>query len=242
MDVHVGTRNYLVFRGIDPYKDFLRDPLGPWDLSFRGTEAVDQLRKKLLKMSRLKEPAQMTVRGTLYPCALLSPGWWDRQEKSKKIKPLWSEPLQKWLFQGFDLWGPSWDFCWDFDENHDHLNPYFISQLGDGDESDSIPILIPHDKAEKLREEFREGWGGVEAEVTGLLGHRDQFSKVPGGLGRVGGLLDYCIWLKTDEKGHKIALLCDETELYSGYLWKCVAPAKWLEEKSALDLNQVYFI
>ncbi len=243
MEVHVGPRNYLIFRGIDPYKDFLEEPMQPWDLSFQGTEPVDALRKKLLRMKGLKEPVLVTVKGTLFHCALMSPGWWDRREKADMAKPRWNDPLQKWLFFGFDLWGPSWDFSWDFEDSEKEIDkPYFVAQLGDGDEADSLPILIPRDKGMKIRQEFQGSWGGLEVTVTGLLGHRSQFTQNPDSLGLVGGLLDYCIWLKEDDKDHKISLRCDDTDIYSGYLWKCVAPKKWLEEKKALSLNHVYFI
>jgi len=239
----VGTKQYIVMRGVDPYRDFLKDPSQPWDLQFGGTVDVDTLRKRLLQIQGLKEPTLITVRGTLYPCALLSPGWWDRQAKDEIMMPDWHDSLQKWLFYGFDLWGPSWDFSWNFGASaQDKPNPYFITQLGDGDEADSIPVIVPHDKAEKLKDKFQEGWGGLEVAVTGLLGHRRQFSQEVGSIDLVGGLLDYCIWMKEGEKGHKISPLIDKTDIYSGYLWKCVAPKKWFEENKTLSLNRVYFI
>jgi hypothetical protein len=54
-------------------------------------------------------------------------------------------------------------------------------------------------------------------------------------------LLDYCLWLDEDNKKHVISVRAENTESYSGYLWKCVAP-KALQHGSAACLNDVYFI
>jgi len=223
-------------------RDFLGEPWQPKDLENHEIDVSD-LRTKLLRSRGIKNPILVTVRGTLYPCALLSPGWWDRQDEYRECSPKWNDSLQKWLFNGFDLWGPSWDFSWELERDRkDKKEPYYIAQLGGGDEADSLPVMVPLEKADKLRGEFLSGWGGLEVKVTGLLGHRRQFSQTPLKVDLVGGLLDYCIWLREGDHRHKISLLVDETEMYSGYLWKCVAPRKWLDVKKALSLNDVYFI
>lgn len=242
VDVHVGSRNYLILRGVDPYRDFLNDPAGPWDLSFRGIEEISSLRKKLLQIDALKEPVSITVHGTLFPCALLSSGWWERRSQAITSELDWKNPLQKWLFIGFDLWGPSWDFSWDLDSPGDWGHTHFIAQIGEGDEANSLPVVLPRAKAQKLREKFKEGWGGVEVNIRGLLGHRHQFAKEPGPLGLFGGLLDYCIWLNEENKEHKITLLADRTDIYSGYLWKCVVPKKWFDTNRFLCLSDVFFL
>lgn len=220
----------------------MNDPAGPWDLSFSGVEEISALRKKLLQIERLKEPALITVRGTLYPCALLSSGWWERRSDAISAELDWKDRLQKWLFVGFDLWGPSWDFSWGLDAGGDWGHSHFIAQLGEGDEANSLPVILPREKAKKLREKFKEGWGGVEVSLRGLLGHRSQFAKEPGPLSLVGGLLDYCLWLNEEEKEHKITLQADRTEIYSGYLWKCVVPKKWFEANRFLCLSDVFFL
>jgi hypothetical protein len=61
---------------------------------------------------KLRRPIDIKVRGTLFPCALLSSGWWERRKESKVRRLQWRDGLQEWLFHGFDLWGPSWDFTW----------------------------------------------------------------------------------------------------------------------------------
>ena len=82
----------------------------------------------------------------------------------------------------------------------------------------------------------------MEANVTGLLGHRHQFCTEGHGLELFGGLLDFCVWLNEDDRHHLISPLDEETGIYSGYLWKCVIPAAWLTSSHDLHLNQVYFI
>ena len=156
------------------------------------------------------------------------------------VMPKWHDDIQKWLFSGFDLWGPSWDFTWD--SEHNKHNPYVIAQLGYGDEADSIPVLIPQDNVSKLVDFFQENWGGGEVEVTALLGHRSQFVKAHQEVEFVGGLLDYCLWIDHENKQHGISALDYQTEVYSGYLWKCVTPKAWYDPNKTLSLNQVYFI
>jgi len=236
------TGRYFIARGVDPYRPFTRRPDEPWDLTIRGTEHISDLRLKLLNSPHLDRPALITVRGTLFPCALLSSGWWERHGKAQHVRPKWRDDLQEWLFNGFDLWAPSWDFTWVQSHTGDAGRPFCIAQLGGGDEADSIPVVIPREKAWKLQEHLQKGWGGVEANVTGLLGHRGQFRADCHELELFGGLLDFCLWLNEDDARHRISMLRDETDLYSGYLWRCLAPTEWLKSSRHLDLNQVYFV
>lgn len=134
--------------------------------------------------------------------------------------------------------------------------PYYIAQLGSGDEADSIPVLIPESKYKNLRECFLEGWGGVEVEVSGILGHRGQFCSERGEgcaslscddcniLAMFGGLLDYCLWLDGDDKNHKVMIYSRRVELYSGYLWRCLAPKHLIEAARGSDirLEDVFFV
>jgi hypothetical protein len=158
----------------------------------------------------------------------------------------WRDGVQEWLFNGFDLWGPSWDFTWDL-ENWEKKRErrYFIAQLGDGDEANSLPVLIPGEKAQRLQEYFREqNWGGTQAAVSGLLGNRRHFASDidAGALELFGGLLDYCLWLDADNPDHCVEPLAEETRVYSGYLWKCLAPKAWLQGGRKPCVNDVYFV
>jgi hypothetical protein len=244
VDSNPEALRWLVMKGIVPLMDMVGAPGQPWDLDFRGKEHISTLRRKLLRIKELKHPKLITVRGTLFPCALLSPGWWERDDKTKSSEPEWHNGLQKWLFYGFDLWGPSWDFSWSLKgSGTTQEQPFFIAQLGDGDEANSLPVVIPFEKAQRLRQMFAEGWGGLEVTIVGLLGHRRQFPKRgPANLDLVGGLLDYCIWLDEDTGDHRISIMRDKTDIYSGYLWKCVTPKTWFEQKPCLCIDDVYFL
>lgn len=241
----VNVYPYMISRGPAAHRAFTARPAEPWDPTISGSETVENLRAKLVQEAvQLARPIPIKVQGTLFPCALLSSGWWERRKESKIRQLKWRDGLQQWLFHGFDLWGPSWDFTWDVEHwAESKKRPYFIAQLGDGDEANSIPVLLPAAKALRLQEAFNESWGGIEAEVSGVLGHRKHFAKYvdPGALELFGGLLDYCLWLDDNKKTHVVAPKLEQTQLYSGYLWKCVAPAEVLK-RGMPCLNDVYFI
>ena len=187
------------------------------------------------------------MKGLLYPCALLVSGWWE--SRMQKSEGTWHNGIQEWLFSGFHSWGPSWDFTWDFEHPENEAGkPSFVAQLGDGDEANSIPVIIPADKAKKLSEKFQErgheigtGVSGLIATVTGVLCHRSHCPEADR-LGLVGGILDFCIWLNPGEDKHKISPDRGKPDLYSGYLWKCLAPSEWVKEGKVLNLNEVYFV
>jgi hypothetical protein len=82
---------------------------------------------------------------------------------------------------------------------------------------------------------------GLVATVAGVLCHRSHCPEADR-LGLVGGILDFCIWLKPGEDKHKISPDRGKPDVYSGYLWKCVAPSEWIKEGKALNLNEDYFI
>lgn len=246
------VRGYMRDKGPLAYKG-MGNPAQSWDLALDGEIEVSDLREMLLndpvQRERLKQqPRMVSVKGLLYPCALLVSGWWEsRMQKSEGTQ--WRNGIQEWLFSGFHSWGPSWDFAWDFEHPENEGNkPSFVAQLGDGDEANSIPVIIPADKAEKLSEKFQErgheikiGVSGVIATVNGVLCHRSHCPEAER-LGLVGGILDFCIWLKPGEDKHKICPDRNKPDIYSGYLWKCLAPSEWVKEGNALELNQVYFV
>jgi TIR domain-containing protein len=236
---------YMIGRGPKAFQQFTGGPHGAVDVTLGKVESARSLRNKLLRgRHKLKNPVKITINGTLFPCALLSSGWWDKHAETKNRQIKWRDELQQWLFHGFDEWGPSWDFTWDFDNKaKNRKRPYFVAQIGDGDEANSIPVLLTASKARKLRDQFREHWGGMEASATGVLGHRRHFVKhvAPGALDLFGGLLDYCLFIDDEKKDHKVEPGQDDTSIYSGYLWKCVAPKEFYRDRN-LRLNDVYFI
>ncbi len=241
---------YMTGRGPEAHRAFIGRPGEPWDPEIRGNESIADLRTKLLfGRKRPPKPVPITVTGTLFPCALLSSGWWEKRNKALSTKIKWRDEIQEWLFQGFDLWGPSWDFTWHLDQwETAKRHPYFIAQLGDGDEANSLPVLIPGEKAKRLHqyiEEQKPGdkWGGIDAEMTGVLGHRKYFKGdlEQDALELFGGLLDFCLWMDEDNPKHGIEPLPRSTTVYSGYLWRCVAPLDSIT-RGKPSLNEVYFI
>lgn len=236
----------MVARG-SAHRLWTAGPSGDVDASIGERENISDLRVKLVQdKQELETPKQLAVSGTLFPCALLSSGWWERQARAQKKQLKWRDGVQQWLFNGFDLWGPSWDFTWDLENwEKNRERRYFIAQLGDGDEANSLPVLIPGEKARRLQEYFRDhNWGGMQATVTGLLGSRKHFAADidPQALELFGGLLDYCLWLDPDNPKHCVEPLVEDTEVYSGYLWKCVAPRAWVPSGRKPCVNDVYFV
>lgn len=241
-DVQGNVEGYL----LDRLKNFLVESPGAENTSPQSVGTVRELRAQLkeraaLKERRLQKPVLVKVRGTLFPAALLTEGWWERKQKKDKSPPVaWKTPLQRWLFQGFDLWAPSWDVCWGAVDPTQEAKRYYIAQLTEGDEADSLPVIIGPETAKKLSDEFRDSWGGFEAVVVGLLGHRDDFArKLPRNEKR--SELDYYISVEDGRRRHGINRLPTDTDLYSGYLWKLLAPSEWFKD-DVLQLNQVYFV
>ena len=244
-NINIYAGQYMVARG-SAHRFWAAGPNGAIEAGIGDKETISELRIKLLQESQaLDNPRPLSVTGTLFPCALLSSGWWERHSKASVRQFKWRDGVQEWLFTGFDLWGPSWDFTWDAQNWDQGRGPrYYIAQLGDGDEANSLPVLIPAEKARRLREYFKDQkWGGIEAEVTGLLGNRRHFAADidPKALELFGGLLDYCLYLDADNGKHCVEPLARDTEVYSGYLWKCLAPKAWIKDRSPC-INDVYFV
>ncbi len=237
------TRGYFE-RKLGHISDFLVDPPEPVQISKGHKGTVKQLREALKKRDRLEEPQLIKVKGTLFPAALLSAGWWESVRTEVKIN--WQSELkglQQWLFEGFDLWAPSWDISWDFEDTGQGAKPYYIAQLTDGDEADSLAVIIPPKLARVWREKFLKSWGGLEVEITGILGHRCQARKeFQESAPFKGQAQDYCVWLKDDDEHCTIVESIERTDLYSGYLWKCLIPRQWLEENDLIGLGQVYMV
>lgn len=239
------AKKYLSIRGPKAYSDLTNAPSTPLDSPTLGIVTINDLRAKLVRGTELEKPIPMTVKGELFPCALLTSGWWDTDKNQGNKGIQWRNPVQEWLFHGFDLWGPSWDFTWDSEHwEESRTRKYFIAQLGDGDEANSLAVLIPNSKAQKLRESLQK-WGGVAtAEITCVLGHRKHFKEHvdSSDMELFGGLLDYCLWIDDDNPKHKIKILKEQKkDVYSGYLWKCLAIKEQLT-KGKPKLEDVYFV
>ncbi len=244
------TDEYMIVRGHDAHRAFLERPGEPWGDPVRGPVEVSALRARFVDSQiKLEQPVLMTVTGTFLPCALLSSGWWEKHGRASVKQDNWRNEVQAWLFHGFELWGPSWDFTFDLEHwNDTNARPYFIGQLGEGDEANSIPVLLPKEKARRILDYVSDrpkGSGGFEAEITGLLGHRHHFAKTSGAqpLELFGGLFDYCLWIDESNPTHRfVARASAATGVYSGYLWKCVAPKTFLPANGLPTLRDVFFV
>lgn len=222
---------------------------------------VGTLREHLGKVEVLPEPKCVDIKGTLCPAQLLYTGWWERKEKESNVNIKWRDGLQEWLFKGFELWGPSWDVT---RPTKDNPNPSLIAQLGDGDEVESLPVIIPPSLAAQVRNEFLVGEGGerkwvYEAKVKGLLCHRSHLSRpdlfadqkttktdlisLREWDAQWGEAFDYCILInETDENHSTKPHQRPRIDLYSGYIWKCIMPKAWYQEGKIPAINDVFFI
>jgi hypothetical protein len=220
-------------------KDFLVDPPEPVNVSPEHQGTVKELRAALKERKELEKPQLIQVKGTLFPAALLTCGWWEVTKSYGDMQ--WKNPLQQWLFEGFDLWAPSWEVSWEFENLRGGAKkPFYIAQLTDGDEADSLAVILPPGRAMDLANKFKKNYGVLEAEITGVLGHRKQAREAFPGEVIPGKAADYCIWLKDDEPKHEVAPLNEHPHLYSGYLWKCLVPRRWLEKEEQIGLSHVY--
>jgi hypothetical protein len=191
-------------------------------------------------MKILDEPKLLTVQGTFFPCILLISGWWERQNSMKEPKLTWQNGLQEWLYRGFEEWAPSWDISLSVKGERDS---YLFAQIGSIDEANSLPIIIPNEKAKIVRENLLSEELVFEAEITGLLCHRRYLPKPHlTRIGQWGKLFDYCILLNEEDKRYTISRRLDKKTMYSGYLWQCWGPKEWLKGMKTPRLDQVYFI
>ncbi len=229
-----------LFTRVSYFMDFVRGFFRREKLTLEAIEEVGVCRKRLLKTKVLRKPMLITLHGTFAPCALLSAGWWERSARTKKPEVVWRDPVQEWLFHGFEQWGPSWDISL---STGSQTSAYLFAQLGDGDEVNSLPVIIAEEKAKTIRESLLDEWMVFEADITGLLCHRTHLSEAHlTKLSQWGRAFDYCMLLSEDDKLQGVSRCLEKTQIYSGYLWQCLAPKKWLETGRLPHLNELYFI
>jgi hypothetical protein len=223
-----------------------------------GVLPVKVLRDRLKEdPGRLLQPIEITISGTLFTCALLTSGWWDRPP-DQQIDVARMAGFQRWWFHGFDHWAPSWNISWR--NVSGTLLDHVITQIGYEDEADSLPLLIPGERTSDVANMLDPRWGGMEAEARGWLGHWSHYKGIHNRaqvIQQFEGLLDYCIWIDTDawKKGEHFVRPLKEaesvlrTDTYSGYLWRCVSPKAAMPRRQdgtptpeMISLNNVYFL
>ncbi|MGD0024443.1 MAG: toll/interleukin-1 receptor domain-containing protein [Xanthobacteraceae bacterium] len=199
-----------------------------------GRISAGDLKEKLNSKSKLRDPTFLTVSGHFFPSALLSFGWWERVNKNLESDIKWKDPvLQRWLFTGFEQWAPSWDLNDWSDEKPFKL----IGQIGEHDEADSIPVLI---KSESKARDVRGQLGNrivVNANVRGLLCHETHLKTLDKFDENDAEFLEtikemtsaqYYLVLFDGDKSHKVEVLGEPVDFYSGYIWQCWAPKEWV--------------
>lgn len=236
----LGILGYLA-RRLAYIKDFVMRPFRHEKLTLTAPVEIGTLRAKLTSSKILSEPQLVTVEGAFVASLLLTSGWWERREKAKARQLSWREPLQEWLYRGFEEWGPSWNISMSPDRR---ANDYLFGQLGVIDEVNSLPVIVQGEKATNIRENILGDLIVFEAEVTGLLCHRSHLSTLElKGLGHWGKTFDYCIIVLEGDKQHIVSRRLEKAQApYSGYLWQCLAPVSWLTEKKPPRLDEVYLI
>src|SRR5689334_11827880 len=78
-----------------------------------GQTEADKLRGLIGKKRQLA--GRVSCAGAFMPGSLLAFGWWERSDRSLNEKD-WRDiaGIQRWLFNGFEQWAPSWDTnLWD---------------------------------------------------------------------------------------------------------------------------------
>jgi hypothetical protein len=214
--------------------------------TFRESLEIEKTRKVL-------DGQRITLDGFFYPGLLLTNGWWERgTHRSLLPSENMTNGLQKWLIHGFEQWAPSWECSFGKSPS---LDKYVIGQIGEGDEADSMPVIVPREKALDILEYFGSSATIRQAsmasrvcvsarlEVAKTL-DRDLQSQleqsIPGWTkhGR------HCLLLDEDNKNHFIYRESNtDRGIYSGYLWQCVCPAKqWRAKGKEVSLEDVFFV
>ncbi|MQY25862.1 hypothetical protein [Nocardia aurantia] len=237
----------LLLQKVLHISEFIGDPLAdPSGGSTRSLPqfSVRQLRQRLATARVPRRPIPMQVRGEFCTSVLLSYGWWERSGPGHT--PVGRNDIQRWTYAGFEEWAPSWDFT---SEAGSGDESFFLGQLGQGDEANSILVVVLGQRARAIRPGIRDLMrerkvAALSVQVTGLLCHRNHLRKRNPELAAIAERwpydFNYCLLLDSDH--HHIADVREVPDFYSAYLWKCL----WAREQAATDalptLNDCYLI
>lgn len=234
------------------------DKLFEWKIDQNGgTVSAKRLRNLLKRHRHVKNITEFSVEGVFYPGPLLTRGWWERSSRELTQRDDWKDrSLQSWLTKGFEQWAPSWnlnELCSD-DEG------CFAGQIGSegGDEADSTVVVVDHGKkARRLRAEMGDKVVS-QAIVRGRLLDFSYLIRALEGDIKNHKLKSYLEYLKmlgaapthyilVSDKDRNSSVVLDDTaivEYYSGYLWQCWAPTKWINVKNVAEteITSSYFL
>lgn len=241
----------LLFQKVLHVVEFVGEPAGVRAGRTRSPDelTIGVLRDQLAKWQRggsrvPKAPVFVRVTGIFSPAVLLSKGWWERTRPG--ATPVGRNDVQRWTYAGFEEWGPSWDFNSDSDEQNEQ---YFLGQLGEGDEADSVLVVAVGKRARSIRSGIaplikERKVGALAVEITGLLCHRSHLRKRNPELGAIADRwppdFNYCLLLDADS--HRINPVYEVPDFYSAYLWKCLWAKEKARDKELPALNDCYLI
>ncbi len=231
-DGYISKRSFRTFmnRATEYAKGFCSLPPGKSE----GMEKMGVVTDLLANIANNKigtEHMDISIEGTFFPALLLFPGWWNRTTNVEQIDFSEWGGLQRFLYSGFETWGPSWELS--LEDN----KPWLIGQLAGTDEADSILVIVDAFNATEMREKFRETKLPAYVKVVGTLYHRKHLPSdiILSECGNeiASAVTDYCIVIRKENKHHQLKWehFCD---YYTGYLWQC-----WIPEKKLEEINQV---
>jgi hypothetical protein len=199
-----------------------RDPRSV-DRGATSTVSIAQVRRKLMRAPPPNIATELTVEGVFFPAVLLCSGWWERRRGVALADATkWRNDLQHWLFSGFEQWGPSWDV----NPADNPTERYLIGQIGEGDEADSLPVIIAASKAADVREQLAGGAQAFTVRARGFLCHRRNIAdtELQQRILQWGKSFDFCLIISPNEPQHFVSPRGDAPDVYSGYLWQCWLP------------------
>ncbi|SRR5579884_583380 len=187
----------------------------------------------------LYEGTTITVPCIFYPALLLRRGWW---EGGHIEIPEDRGPIQRWLTYGMFEWAPSWEFPIASGDRAMNVLPAQAGQP-DGDESASLTILIigPQlvGRVQAVIKNQLDEFGRIAfwSKVTGRLVQTTRLAQDPSlpsdKLGRDPS--SYALLVHEADSHHAIepdaSHDADEYPIYSGYLWKCLVPERWVYDR-----------
>jgi hypothetical protein len=207
---------------------------------------VTELRERIGSAAPSPRPIPVRVRGVFSPAVLLNSGWWERPRSGSMAGKHWGNNIQRWTYAGFNEWGPSWDFTGD----PEGKVPYFLGQLGEQDEVNSILVVVVKEGSQRINRGVNSLLAdrktlAYSAVVRGLLCHRSHFDRRDPELSgivdkRLSNDFSYCLLLNSDE--HDIIPAGGDPDYYSGYLWQCLWAIDRASDKDMPILEDCYII
>jgi hypothetical protein len=231
----------------------------------KGTLAAHTLKKLLVSEKRGSYfDHLLVIEGVFFASALFSYGWWQRKDPSLVLRKdrlsrdrksdqarKRLQPLQHFLFNGFEQWAPSWDVN-NWRENNHNL----VGQIGTNDEADSIPVIVQDSAAAVNIREALSDKLVANATVTGLLCHSSRAEKYlqPTELALVKAMRArakeedrdeqfYFLLVQDPDEGHRVTFSTAKVDYYTGYVWQCWVPNEWMPERRfEAQIDDAFFV